>query len=187
MMPSACKYGSLGWRALYTPTSETPDFGGHVTPLTLQYLWPRPPGVWLGGLSCKPVHSGWSVIVPPSLKSLGIDSRNVKSAPQGTSQRRYMTVVRSEITEPPLLFNSLFNRTTRKCQSFSPLALNPPTMSGFPSRRVCKAEGIQFQDVIIVFSIHIIHRIMGIIYFTCASWVLEWEMISNHSGNLCLR
>ena len=31
--------------------------GGHVTSLTLQYLWPRPPGVWLGGPGCKPGHS----------------------------------------------------------------------------------------------------------------------------------
>ena len=51
---------SLGWRALKTPTCETPGFGGHVTPLTLQYLWPRPPGVWLGGPGCKPGHNGWS-------------------------------------------------------------------------------------------------------------------------------
>ena len=33
------------------------SFGGHVTSLTLQYLWPRPPGVWLGGPGCKPGHS----------------------------------------------------------------------------------------------------------------------------------
>ena len=51
---------SLGRRALKTPTSETPGFGGHVTTLTFQYLWPRPPGVWLGGPGCKPGHSGWS-------------------------------------------------------------------------------------------------------------------------------
>ena len=50
----------LGWRALKTPTAETPGFYGHVTTLTLQYLWPRPPGVWLGGPGCKPGHSGWS-------------------------------------------------------------------------------------------------------------------------------
>ena len=50
---------SLGWRALKTPTSETPDFGGHVPPLTLQYLWPRSPP-WLGGPGCRPGHSGWS-------------------------------------------------------------------------------------------------------------------------------
>ena len=47
----------LGWRALKTPTSQTPGFWGHVTPLTLHYLWPRPPGVWLGGPGCKPAHS----------------------------------------------------------------------------------------------------------------------------------
>ena len=35
-------------------------FGGHVTLLTLHYLWPRPPGVWLGGPGCKPGHSEWS-------------------------------------------------------------------------------------------------------------------------------
>ena len=35
-------------------------FGGHVTLLTLHYLWPRPPGVWLGGPGCKPGHSGLS-------------------------------------------------------------------------------------------------------------------------------
>ena len=34
--------------------------GHHMTPLTLQCLWPRPPGVWLGGPGCKPEHSGWS-------------------------------------------------------------------------------------------------------------------------------
>ena len=51
---------SLRWRALKTPTSETEDFSGHVTSLTLQYLWPRPPGVWLGAPGCKPGHSGWS-------------------------------------------------------------------------------------------------------------------------------
>ena len=34
--------------------------GGHVTSLTHQYLWPRPPGVWLGGPGCKPGHSMWS-------------------------------------------------------------------------------------------------------------------------------
>ena len=50
----------LGWRALKTPTAETPVFYGHVTTLTLQYLWPRPPGVWLEGPGCKPGHSGWS-------------------------------------------------------------------------------------------------------------------------------
>ena len=50
----------LGWMALKTPTTETPGFSGHVTTLTLQYLWPRPPGVWLGGPDCKPGHSGWS-------------------------------------------------------------------------------------------------------------------------------
>ena len=50
---------TLGWRALKTPTAETPGFYGHVTPLTLHYLWPRPPGVWLGGLGCKPGHSRW--------------------------------------------------------------------------------------------------------------------------------
>ena len=50
---------TLGWRALKTPTAETPGFYGHVTTLTLQYLWPRPPGVWLGGPGCKPGHSGW--------------------------------------------------------------------------------------------------------------------------------
>ena len=53
-------YLPLGWRALKTPTAETPGFYGHVTTLTLQYLWPRPPGVWLGGPGCKPGHSGWS-------------------------------------------------------------------------------------------------------------------------------
>ena len=31
-----------------------------VSAVTLQYLWPRPPGVWLGGPGCKPGHSGWS-------------------------------------------------------------------------------------------------------------------------------
>ena len=36
------------------------SFGSHVTSLTLQYLWPRPPGVWLGGPGCKPGHSGRS-------------------------------------------------------------------------------------------------------------------------------
>ena len=56
-----CKYVNsaipLGWRALKTPTAQTPGFCGHVTPLTLHYLWPRPPGVWLGGPGCKPGHS----------------------------------------------------------------------------------------------------------------------------------
>ena len=33
-------------------------FSGHVTALTLQCLWPRPPLVWLGGPGCKPGHSG---------------------------------------------------------------------------------------------------------------------------------
>ena len=33
------------------------SFGVHVTSLTLQYLWPRPPGVWLGGPGYKPGHS----------------------------------------------------------------------------------------------------------------------------------
>ena len=42
---------SLGWRALKTPTSETPDFLSHVTPLTLQYLCPRPPGFDWEGLA----------------------------------------------------------------------------------------------------------------------------------------
>ena len=59
---------TLGWMALKTPTSETPGFGGHVTTLTLQYLWPRPPGVWLGGPGCKPGHSGWSYNGLPPLK-----------------------------------------------------------------------------------------------------------------------
>ena len=56
---------TLGWRALKTPTSETLDFGSQVTPLTLQYLWSRPPGVWLGWPGCKPAggHSG-----PPTIK-----------------------------------------------------------------------------------------------------------------------
>ena len=51
---------ALGWRALKTPTPETPHFGGHVIPPMLQYIWPRPPGVWLGGPGCKSRHSGWS-------------------------------------------------------------------------------------------------------------------------------
>ena len=35
--------------------------GGHVTSLTLQYLWPRPPGVWLGGpgLIIVSISSRW--------------------------------------------------------------------------------------------------------------------------------
>ena len=40
------------------PHLRKSSFGGHVTALTLQYLWPRPPGVWLGGPGCKPGHSG---------------------------------------------------------------------------------------------------------------------------------
>ena len=35
-------------------------FGGQVTSITLQHLWPRPPGVWLGGPGCKLGHNGWS-------------------------------------------------------------------------------------------------------------------------------
>ena len=42
------------------PHLRNSSFGGHVTTLTLQYLWPRPPGVWLGGPGCKPGHSGRS-------------------------------------------------------------------------------------------------------------------------------
>ena len=42
------------------PHLRNSSFGGHVTALTLQYLWPRPPGVWLGGPGCKPGHSGRS-------------------------------------------------------------------------------------------------------------------------------
>ena len=42
------------------PDLRNSSFGGHVTALTLQYLWPRPPGVWLGGPGCKPGHSGRS-------------------------------------------------------------------------------------------------------------------------------
>ena len=57
---SDVEFKSLGWRALKTPTAETPGFYGHVTTLTLQYLWPRPPGVWRGGPGCKPGHSVWS-------------------------------------------------------------------------------------------------------------------------------
>ena len=41
---------AIGGRVLETTTSR---FGGHVTSLTLQHLWPRPPGVWLGGPGCK--------------------------------------------------------------------------------------------------------------------------------------
>ena len=37
-----------------------PSLRGHLTLLKLQHLWPRPPGVWLGGPGCKPGHSGWS-------------------------------------------------------------------------------------------------------------------------------
>ena len=36
-----CSATLLGWRALKTPTSENPDFGGHVTLLTLQYKSPQ--------------------------------------------------------------------------------------------------------------------------------------------------
>ena len=42
------------------PRLRNSSFGGHVTALTLQYLWPRPPGVWLGGPGCKPGYSGRS-------------------------------------------------------------------------------------------------------------------------------
>ena len=42
------------------PHLRNSRFGGHVTPLMLQHLWPRPLGVWLGGPGCKPGHSGWS-------------------------------------------------------------------------------------------------------------------------------
>ena len=39
---------------------------------TLQYLWPRPPGVWLGGPGCKPGHSGWSQWSSPNKKASGL-------------------------------------------------------------------------------------------------------------------
>ena len=52
------------------PTSETPDFGGHVTPLTLQYLWPRPGRAWLQAGAQRVV-----IVVLPPLNSLRIDSR----------------------------------------------------------------------------------------------------------------
>ena len=63
---SVCLYPSLYIYIYITlegpkgPHLRTPDFGGHVIPLTLQYLWPRPPVVGLGGPSCKSGHSGWS-------------------------------------------------------------------------------------------------------------------------------
>ena len=63
---------TLGWRALKTPTAETPGFYGHVTMLTLQYFWPRPPGVWLGGPGCKPGHSGWSWWSPTTKIASGL-------------------------------------------------------------------------------------------------------------------
>ena len=62
----------LGWRALKTPTAETSGFYGHVTMLMLQYLWPKPPGVWLGGPGCKPGHSGWSWWSPTIKIALGL-------------------------------------------------------------------------------------------------------------------
>ena len=68
-----CWTVSLGRRTPKTPTSETPDFGGHVTSLTLQYLWPRPLGrAWLQAGAQRVV-----IVVLPPLNSLGIDSRNV--------------------------------------------------------------------------------------------------------------
>ena len=42
------------------PHLRNSRFGGHMTSLTLQHLWPKPPGAWLGGPGCKPGHSGWS-------------------------------------------------------------------------------------------------------------------------------
>ena len=66
---------TLGWRALKTPTSETPDFGGHVTSLTLQYLWPRPLGFdWKGLAASRGTAGGHSG--PPPINQPGIDSRN---------------------------------------------------------------------------------------------------------------
>ena len=48
------------------------SFGGHVTSLTLQCLWPRPPGVWLGGPGCKPGHSRRSWWSSPHLTASGL-------------------------------------------------------------------------------------------------------------------
>ena len=54
------------------PHLRNSRFRSHVTPLTLQHLWPRPPGVWLGGPGCKPGHSGWSLWSPPHLIASGL-------------------------------------------------------------------------------------------------------------------
>ena len=52
---SAPKKKAIGWRALKTPTSDTPDFGGQVTPHGAQRV---------------------AIVDFPPLNSLGIDSRN---------------------------------------------------------------------------------------------------------------
>ena len=65
------------------PYLRNSSFGGHVTTLTLQYLWPRPPGVWLGGPGCKPGAQRAVIAVDPQLNSLGMDSRTVISITSG--------------------------------------------------------------------------------------------------------
>ena len=72
---------SLGWRALKTPTSETPDFGGHVTLFTLQYLpWDLTGRAWLQAGAQQVV-----IVVLPPLNSFRINSRNVISYTPSTT------------------------------------------------------------------------------------------------------
>ena len=64
---------TLGWRVLKTPTSETPDFWGHVhasIPLA-QTPWGLTGRAWLQARAQRVV-----IVVLPPLNSLGIDSRN---------------------------------------------------------------------------------------------------------------
>ena len=67
------------------------SFGGHVTSLTLQYLWPRPPGVWLEGPGCKPGHNRRSQWSPPHLTASGlipVMTWRQKSCPKRVGQDR---------------------------------------------------------------------------------------------------
>ena len=47
------------------PHLRNSRFGGHVTTPTLQYLWPRPPGAWMGGPGYKPGTAGGDSGRPP--------------------------------------------------------------------------------------------------------------------------
>ena len=55
----------LGWRALKTPTAETPGFYGHVTTLTFNTSGPDPLGFDWEGLAASRGTAGGHGGLPP--------------------------------------------------------------------------------------------------------------------------